>query len=135
MKYLLDTNMCIYLMKGNTEVLKQYLMKKEYGLAISSITVAELYYGVFNSTYVEKNGTNLANFLIGLNVVDFDSGAAVEYGKICATLRKCGTPIGPMDMLIAAHAKSKDLTLITSNTSEFERIEGLQLEDWLIPKM
>jgi len=135
MKYLLDTNMCIYLMKGNTEVLKQYLMKKEHGLAISSITVAELYYGVFNSTYIERNGTNLANFLIGLNVVDFDSGAAVEYGKICATLRKYGTPIGPMDMLIAAHAKSMDLTLITNNTIEFERIEGLQFEDWLIPKM
>ena len=135
MKYLFDTNMCIFLMKGNTNVLQHYLMKKNLGLAISSITVAELYYGVFNSAYVEKNGTNLANFFIGLNVLDFDSSAAVEYGRICATLRKRGTPIGPMDMLIAAHAKSMDLTLITNNTSEFERIEGLQLEDWSIPNI
>ena len=117
-------------MKGNTDVLNHYLKKKEYGIAISSITVAELYYGVFNSTYVEKNGANLTNFLIGLSVVDFNSGAAVEYGRICTTLRKCGTPIGPMDMLIAAHAKSNDLTLVTNNTNEFGRIEGLQLEDW-----
>jgi len=135
MKYLLDTNMCIFLMKGNTDVLKHYLMKKELGLAISSITIAELYYGVFNSKYVEKNGTNLANFLIGLNVVDFDNSAAVEYGGICTTLRKRGTPIGPMDMLIAAHARALDLTLITNNTSEFERIEGLKIENWLVPNM
>jgi len=132
MKYLLDTNMCIFLMKGNADVLNHYIVKKECGLTISSITVAELYYGVFNSAYVEKNGTNLANFLIGLNVIDFDSGAAIEYGKICTTLRKRGTPIGQMDMLIAAQAKAYNLTLVTTNINEFNRIEGLLLEDWLM---
>jgi len=131
MRYLLDTNTCIFLMKGNAEILERYLATRKYGIAISSITVAELYYGVFNSTYAEKNNTNLINFLIGLDNLEFDSAAAVEYGRIRALLRKKGTPIGQMDMLIAAHAKAKDLILITDNVSEFERVEGLQFENWL----
>jgi tRNA(fMet)-specific endonuclease VapC len=80
---------------------------------------------------MEKNGANLSKFFIGLEILDFDSGAAIEYGRIRATLRKKGTPIGQMDMLIAAHAKSKGLTLVTNNVSEFERVDGLKLEDWL----
>ena len=129
MKYLLDTNACIFLMKGNPEILNHFLEKKNLGIAISTITVAELYYGVFNSEHKEKNSTNLINFFIGLNLLDFDSGSAMEYGRIRADLRKKGTPISQMDMLIAAHAKSKNLTLITNNTSEFERVEDLQIED------
>jgi len=131
MRYLLDTNACIYLMKGNAAVLGRYLANKKYGLAISSITVAELYYGVFNSEYPEKNSANLTNFFIGVDILEFDSKAAVEYGRIRAFLRKRGTPVGHMDMLIAAHVKSQDMILVTSNVSEFERVAGLQLEDWL----
>jgi len=119
-------------MKGNTDVLQRYFSNKDYGVAISSITVAELYYGVFNSKHIEKNGTNLTNFLIGFTLIDFDSGDAMEYGRICADLRKKGTPIGQMDMLIAAQAKSKELTLVTNNIGEFERVDGLQIEDWLV---
>jgi len=118
-------------MKGNTNVLTHYLENKKSGIAISSITVAELYYGVFNSLHIEKNGANLTNFLIGLTILDFDSSAAMEHGRICTALRKKGTPIGQIDMLIAAHAKSKELILVTNNTGEFKRIEKLQLEDWL----
>ena len=118
-------------MKGNANILKRYIDNKGSGLAISSITVAELYYGVFNSMHQEKNSENLTNFLIGFNLLEFDSGAAVEYGRIRALLRNKGTPVGQMDMLIAAHAISKDLILVTSNMSEFERIEGLNLENWL----
>ena len=132
MKYLLDTNACIFLMKGNTEVLKHFLTKREFGIAISTITVAELYYGIFNSEHMEKNSANLINFFIGVNILDFDSGSAVEYGRIRADLHKKGTPISPMDMLIAAHAKSKNLTLVTNNISEFDRITNLRIEDWLI---
>ena len=132
MRYLLDTNACIFLMKGNPEILKHFLTKKDFGIAISTITVAELYYGVFNSEHKEKNSANLINFFIGLNLLDFDSSSAMEYGRIRAALRKKGTPISQMDMLIAAHAKSKNLTLITNNISEFERIEDLQIEDWLV---
>jgi tRNA(fMet)-specific endonuclease VapC len=117
-------------MKKYLVVLENYLVKKGHGLAISSITAAEMFYGVFNSEYPEKNGANLANFFIVLTILDFDSGAAVEYGRIRAILRKKGTPIGQMDMLIAAHAKSKDLVLVTSNTDEFERVDGLIIENW-----
>ena len=132
MRYLLDTNACIFLMKGNPEILKHFITKKEFGIAISTITVAELYYGVSNSEQKEKNSTNLINFFIGLNILDFDSGSAMEYGRIRADLRKKGIPIGQMDMLIAAHAKSKSLILITNNTNEFQRIADLQIEDWLV---
>jgi tRNA(fMet)-specific endonuclease VapC len=131
MRYLLDTNTCIYLMKNNPAVLENFLTRRGQGLAISSITAAEMYYGVFNSEYPEKNGVNLTNFFIGLYILDFDSGAAVEYGRIRAALRKKGAPIGQMDMLIAAHAKSKNLILVTSNTGEFERVDGLQIENWM----
>ena len=132
MKYLLDTNMCIYLMKGNADILQRFLANRASGIGVSSISVAELYYGVFNSEYPDRNSLNLANFLIGLELLEFDSGAAVEYGRIRARLRKKGTPIGQMDMLIAAHAKSEDLILVTKNTGEFNRVEDLQLENWLV---
>jgi len=118
-------------MKGNKNVLKKYLSNKSYGIAISSITAAELYFGVFNSVHIERNGKNLTNFFIGLNILDFDSGSSMEYGRLRADLQKAGTPISQMDMLIAAHAKSEGLTLVTNNTCEFERVKGLQLEDWL----
>ena len=131
MKYLLDTNACIFLMKGNTEVLKHFLNKKEFGIAISTITVAELYYGIFNSIQIERNSANLINFFIGINILDFDSSSAMEYGRIRADLRKKGTPISQPDMLIAAHAKSKNLIVVTNNIKEFERITDLQIEDWL----
>jgi len=131
MKYMLDTNMCIFLMKGNANALRHCMKYKDSGLTLSSITVAELYYGVFNSTNIEKNNTNLTNFLIGFTILDFDSGAAVEYGILRADLQKKGKTIGQLDMLIGAHAKSRNLTLVTNNTNEFERIDSLQLEDWL----
>jgi len=131
MSYLLDTNTCVYLMKGNAIVLQRYILNKDQGLAISSITAAELYFGVFNSEFPDRNNANLTNFFIGLDILEFDSGAAIEYGRIRAFLRKKGTPIGQMDMLIAAHAKSADLILATSNISEFESVEGLRSEDWL----
>ena len=131
MRYLLDTNTCVFLMKGNAEVLQKYLTNKSFGIAISSITVAELYYGVFNSEHVHKNGINLTNFLIGLHIIEFDSGSAMEYGRIRADLRKKGSLIGQMDMLIAANAMSRSLTLVTNNINEFKRVDGLNYEDWL----
>ncbi|MDR1619644.1 MAG: type II toxin-antitoxin system VapC family toxin [Clostridiales bacterium] len=131
MKYLLDTNTCVYLMKSNEAVVAHYRKKQSEGIAISVITAAELYYGVYNSAFPEKNGANLANFLIGVEILDFDSAAAMEYGRIRTILRQQGTPVGPMDLLIAAQAKSAGLTLVTNNTREFERVKGLVLADWL----
>ncbi len=131
MKYLLDTKTCIFLMKNTAAVVNRYTNFKANGIAISSITAAELYFGVFNSLYPAKNGTNLINFLIGLDVLNFDGAAAMEYGNIRAMLRKNGTPVGSMDMLIAAHAKSAMLTLVTNNTRELRYVVGLNLTDWL----
>jgi len=92
--------------------------------------LAELQFGVEKSLFPEKNTAALCQFLVALNVLSFDDQAAVEYGRICAYLQKRGTPIGTMDMLIAAHAKAADLTLVTNNTREFARVPDLALDNW-----
>lgn len=130
MKYMLDTNMCIYAQKNISQVIEKIKNNFQYGVAISSITLAELEFGVQASANIEKNTIALYKFLSIIEILDFDSSAATEYGKIRADLKGKGTPIGNMDMLIAAHAKSEDLIVVTHNTREFERVEGLQLEDW-----
>ena len=131
MKYLLDTNICVYLLKKNPGVISVFSAKKNAGAAISSITLAELEFGVWNSAAYDKNKTALLTFLSLVEILSFDSKAAAEYGKICAFLRQKGTPIGQMDMLIAAHAKSRGLVVVTNNSCEFERVEGLKLENWM----
>lgn len=130
MKYMLDTNMCIYAQKNISQVIEKIKNNFQYGVAISSITLAELEFGVQASANIEKNTIALYKFLSIIEILDFDSSAATEYGKIRTDLKGKGTPIGNMDMLIAAHAKSEDLIVVTHNTREFERVEGLQLEDW-----
>lgn len=130
MKYMLDTNMCIYAQKNIPQVIEKIKNNFQYGVAISSITLAELEFGVQASANVEKNTIALYKFLSIVEILDFDSSAATEYGKIRADLKRKGTPIGNMDMLISAHAKSENLIVVTHNTREFERVEGLQLEDW-----
>lgn len=135
MKYMLDTNICIYTIKHKpAEVIKNFLKHDPDEMCISTITYAELMHGVEKSQAIEKNRIAMALFLSPITVLEFDSCAAEEYGKIRACLEKRGTPIGPMDMLIAAHAKSEGLTLITNNTREFFRVEGLNIEDWTIEK-
>ena len=99
-------------------------------VCISTITLAELQYGVRKSAQPEKNQLALSQFLIPLEIVGFDLKAAVEYGEIRATLEKDGTPIGPLDTLIAAHAKSLNLILVTNNEKEFKRVAGLEVENW-----
>ena len=130
MKYMLDTNICIFIMKNKIDVVNKYTIKKHLGISISVITLAELQHGVAGSSYIEKSAKNLADFLTGFDILNFDSSAAIEYGKICADLYTKGIPIGPMDMLIGAHAKSEGLTLVTNNIREFSRIDGLNIEDW-----
>ncbi|MCL2323269.1 MAG: type II toxin-antitoxin system VapC family toxin [Oscillospiraceae bacterium] len=117
-------------MKNHSQVVARYEQNKPLGIAISSITLSELKFGVYNSKYPEQNGENLFRFLLGVELLDYDSAAADEYGKIRAYLRRKGTPVGEMDMLIAAHSKAKGLITVTNNTREFERIDGLYLEDW-----
>ncbi len=108
-------------------------LKINSGITISAITLAELAHGVEESKYPEKNSIALSQFLSIVEVLPFDDGAAIEYGKICTTLRRQGTPIWPMDMLIAAHARAKGLTVVTNNVREFERVDNLKIENWATP--
>ena len=132
MKYMLDTNICIYAIKNKPEkVLNTLKEKLNDGICISAITLAELAHGVEKSAARDKNRAALLRFLSILTVLPFDDLAAAEYGAVCADLQRKGTPIGTMDMLIAAHAKTEGLILVTNNTREFERVEGLTLENWV----
>ena len=131
MKYMLDTNICIYIIKQKPlRVLKRF---KEYSpgdILISSITLAELRYGAEKSLHVKQNLDALSGFIIPLEIVPFDERAADEYGKVRAQLEKAGQPIGSMDMLIGAHALSLGVTIVTNNTKEFRRIKRLKVENW-----
>lgn len=131
MKYMLDTNICIFVIKNKPEpVLQKFMEHNPNDICISSITYAELLHGVEKSAAKEKNRIALTMFLSEIQIVSFDVLAAQSYGIIKANLQKKGLPIGPMDTLIAAHAQSLGLTLVTNNTREFSRVENLSLEDW-----
>ena len=130
-RYMLDTNIVAYAKNNRPEVVYERMSRFDpEDLCVSVITLAELEYGVFNSSNPERNQLALTLFLANIEVVPFNDDAAVEYGRIRADLKRKGTPIGANDLMIAAHAKSLGVTLVTSNTREFERVEGLMLEDW-----
>ncbi len=132
MRYLLDTNICIYLIKQKPpEILQKFTQYTLDDLAISVITVAELQFGVQKSRYPAQNHAALEQFLLPLNILDLDYAAASVYGRIRALLEQQGTPIGAMDLLIAAQALSTNLSIITNNTREFVRVPGLQVLNWL----
>lgn len=131
MSYMLDTNICIYIIKRKPESILKKLQENMWsGLCISSITLAELKHGIFNSHAIGKNEIALTKFLAIIDVLPFDDEAAVEYGKIAADLQQKGTPIGSMDALIAGHALATDKTLVTNNLKEFKRVAGLKTENW-----
>ncbi|MEH2959543.1 type II toxin-antitoxin system VapC family toxin [Candidatus Merdisoma sp. JLR.KK006] len=131
MKYMLDTNICIYAIKHKPDtVIKKFLSHDPEELCISAITYAELMHGVEKSMAVERNRIAMSLFLSPITILQFDERAAEEYGRIKAELEKKGTPIGPMDTLIASHAKSRGLIIVTNNTREFNRVAGLTIEDW-----
>lgn len=129
---MLDTNICIYIIKNKPQSVREKFKCYNIGdLVLSSITVSELYYGAYKSQYVEKNLLALEHFLKPFDIVKYDLKASIEYGKIRASLEKSGQIIGGLDMLIAAHAKSLKMTLVTNNKKEFERIDGLILDNWV----
>ena len=131
MKYMLDTNICIYVIKEKPEsVIRKFLKNNPEEMCISSITYAELLYGVEKSKAIQKNRIALSHFLSPIKILEFNDYAAQEYGQIRADLEQKGMPIGSMDMLIAGHAKAEDLILVTNNTKEFQRVAGLKLENW-----
>jgi tRNA(fMet)-specific endonuclease VapC len=129
---MLDTNICIYIIKQKPLSVKQKFESFDIGeLCISSITVAELMYGVYKSQQLERNLQALERFLMPFEVLEFDFSAAAAYGKIRAALEKKGQVIGGLDMQIAGHAISLDMTVVTNNIKEFERVDGLMLENWV----
>ncbi len=131
MKYMLDTNICIYAIKHKpANVIKNFLIHDPDDMCVSSITYGELIHGVEKSQMPERNRAAITCFLSSISILPFGSIAAGEYGKIRADLERKGTPIGPMDMLIAGHAKSENLIIVTNNTKEFLRIDGLKIENW-----
>jgi tRNA(fMet)-specific endonuclease VapC len=131
MKYLLDTNICIYLINQKPPQVIRHFHEHTIGdIGVSSISVAELQYGVQKSRYPEQNQSALEQFLMPLIVAEFDALAAIVYGSIRAVLESKGTPIGALDTLIAAHALSMDAALVTNNTREFVRVPGLRVVNW-----
>ena len=132
MMYMLDTNICIYIIKHKPEkVIDRFLKLDPKDICISSITFAELSYGAEKSLAKIKNHIALTLFLSNLEIKSFDMKAAEEYGYVRAELEAKGLPIGPLDTEIAAHARSLGLILVTNNTREFERVEGLKVENWV----
>ena len=131
MRYKLDTNICIYVIKHKPEKVFQKLQTiHPEDVCISSVTYAELVHGVEKSIAVEKNRLALSMLLANMEILDFDVDAADCYGKIRAGLEKNGTPIGPLDMMIAGHAQSLGYTVVTNNVIEFSRVSALKIENW-----
>ena len=131
MKYLIDTNICIYIMnKRPVAVIKKFKQFELGEIGISTITVSELQYGIVKSKYRKKNEFRLEEFLTPLEILTYDQTAARVYGDIRFQLEKLGKPIGPLDLLIVAQAISQDLVLITNNDKEFKRIKKLKVENW-----
>jgi len=131
MNYLLDTDICIYIInKKPAAVLKRVQSRQPGQIAISAITVAELEYGVARSRDPGRNRIALLEFLFPFTILDFDQKAAMEYGRIRSSLEARGRPVGPMDLLLAAQAKAHSLILVTNNEKEFARIDGLRIENW-----
>jgi tRNA(fMet)-specific endonuclease VapC len=132
MRYLLDTNICIYLIKKKPAAVLHKFETYEVGdIGVSAITVAELMIGAQKSQQPAQNQRALEQFLIPLVLADFDYNAAVTYGHVRAALEAQGTPIGPLDTLIAAHAVSLEVTLVTNNTREFDRVPDLKVVNWV----
>lgn len=130
-RYMLDTNIAIYVIKHKPiQVLDQFNRCADQ-MCLSTVTVAELLHGAEKSQYPEKTLHTVENFISRLVVLDYDYAAAGQYGDIRANLERKGTPIGVNDLHIAAHARSRGLIVVTNNLREFERVEGLRVENWV----
>ena len=133
MRFLLDTNICIYVINERPPaVLARFLEHEPDGIGISVITASELFWGVRKSGS-RRNAEALERFLAPLTVADYDLAAARAYGEVRAGLERKGTPIGPLDLQIAAHALALQVTLVSSNLREFKRVPGLKLDNWTAP--
>ncbi|WPP00697.1 tRNA(fMet)-specific endonuclease VapC [Pseudomonas sp. HR96] len=133
LKYMLDTNICIYTIKNKPAVVRDRFVGAQEQLCISSITLMELIYGAEKSASPAANLNVIEGFVARLEVLDYDPGAAAHTGQLRAELAKAGNMIGPYDLMIAAHARSLGLIMVSNNQREFARVPGLRLENWVPP--
>ncbi|MCY1220959.1 tRNA(fMet)-specific endonuclease VapC [compost metagenome] len=130
LKYMLDTNICIFTVKNRPQQVREAFNRPHVQLCISSISLMELIYGAERSAMPERNLSVIEGFSARLEVLNYDQAAATHTGQLRAELARSGTPIGPYDQLIAGHARSQGLILVTNNRREFDRVPGLRVEDW-----
>jgi len=131
MKLLLDTDTCIYALKQNPTILRRLLAQSREDVAVSVITEAELRTGAAKSTSSAKTLRLVENFLRPLSILEFTANDAASYAQVRAKLERAGTPIGPLDTLIAAQAVARKLVLVSNNEREFGRVAGLRVENWV----
>ena len=131
LQYMLDTNICIYVLRNHPAELREQFNRVAEQLCISMITLAELWYGAEKSSRPDENRQAVDRFVARLDVLPFSAEAALHYGQVRAALERMGRPAGAHDMLIGAHARSAGLAVVTNNISEFERIPGLRVENWV----
>ena len=132
-KFMLDTNICIFTIKNKPQIVREAFNLHDGQLCISAVTLMELIYGAEKSATPEKNLAVIEGLAARLQVLPFDNEAAAHTGMIRSELAKAGTPIGPYDQMIAGHARSRGLIVVTNNLREFERVKGLRVEDWAHP--
>ena len=132
LKYMLDTNIVIYTMKNKPDSVRERFKKHHGRMCISSITYMEVEYGAERSSNPDRNLTSLEGFVARMDVLPLDDSAAAHAGQIRAELARLGMPIGPYDQLIAGHARSQGLVLVTNNEKEFARVPGLRTENWVL---
>ncbi|MBA1192495.1 tRNA(fMet)-specific endonuclease VapC [Pseudomonas entomophila] len=133
LKFMLDTNICIFTIKNRPPFVRETFKRHHGQLCISTVTLMELIYGAEKSSDPERNLADVEGFAARLEVLDYDQAAAAHSGQIRAELARVGRPIGPFDTMIAGHARSRGLTVITNNRREFDRVVGLRVEDWVSP--
>ena len=131
LRYMLDTDTCIYTIKNKPAEVRQRFNTHATQLCISTITLMELLYGAEKSAAPQRNMNVVEGFAARLAVLDYDAQAASHTGQLRAELAAAGRPIGPYDQMIAGHARSRGFVLVTNNTKEFERVSGLRLENWV----
>jgi tRNA(fMet)-specific endonuclease VapC len=130
LQYMLDTNICIYVIKNYPSKLRERFNRLAEQLCISSITLAELHYGAEKSARRLENLQAIEQFSARLDVLSFPAKAAVHFGQIRAEVERLGKPVGPLDMLIGAHARAEGLIVVTNNAREFRRLPGVRVENW-----
>ena len=133
LKYMLDTNIAIYTLKNHPAKVRESFKKHAGEMCLSSVSLGELIYGAEKSTQVERNLAEIEGLVARLEVPSFDAHASIHFGQLRAELTRSGRVIGPYDMMIAGHARSLGLILVTNNLKEFERVPGLRLENWVHP--